>query len=104
MNREQIIARIREIKADRTSLIAQLADSDGIRARLQQERDELRSSADRWRALAEMTLWAELDSGASIKVGDRVRYMLRTYECTADHTKALTRRPTVTEYWKEVST
>ena len=52
--------------------------------------------------LKSMTLWAELDSGASIKVGDEVRYFFKTYHCIKAHTKALTRRPTDTEYWVEV--
>ena len=52
--------------------------------------------------LKNMTLWAELDSGASIAVGTEVRYFLKTYKCIKAHAKALTRRPTDSEYWEEL--
>ena len=101
--REELIARIRQIKADRTSLAARLADSDTLLAQLRQERDESAALLAHWRGLAEMTLWAELASGAAVKLGDRVRYLLCTYECVKDHTKALTRSPLNAEYWQEVA-
>lgn len=62
---------------------------------------------DAWQALIEhlqkrlhMPIWAELDLGTSIRAGDTVRYVLREYECILSHTKALTRYPGNTEYWK----
>ena len=72
-------------------------------ARLQAERDDAAAQVEKWRALAEMTRWAELSSGAAINAGDRVRHGLHTYACVKAHTKALTRSPINTEYWTTVA-
>ena len=88
---------------ERSRLRKSLLERESLIARLQQERDEASALVDRWSALAEMTMWAELDSGKTIHTGDRVRYLLRTYECVKDHTKALLRSPLNGEYWKEVA-
>lgn len=90
-----ILSRIGSIKAERTEAVTLL---ETFRQRVQ----DAESIADALRAELSITTWAELDSGASIAVGDRVRYVLKVYECTAAHTKALTRRPTVDTYWREV--
>lgn len=82
-----------------------IAERDTLREQLREKTREALDAmniAERWRARAEMTLWAELSSGASVAVGDRVRYMLRTYECIKAHSKALTRSPLSLEYWQEV--
>lgn len=49
-----------------------------------------------------LPIWAELDSGASVRAGDRVRFALHEYECIAAHTKTLARHPRNTEYWRQV--
>ena len=90
-----ILAKIAAIQADRTTLRERLQEKAQALA-------EVETMASRWKTLAEMTLWAELDSGAAISEGQRVRYLMHTYECIQAHTKALTRRPTVEQYWKEM--
>lgn len=91
-----ILSRIGAIKHERTEAI-------NLAERLQERFAEAERVAESLRAELSIPIWAELDSGASIAVGDRVRYVLRVYECTTAHTKALTRRPTVDTYWREVS-
>lgn len=66
------------------------------------EIDEKDTLIARLRMKLAMPLWAELDSGASIAVGYECRYMLHEYRCITAHTKALTRRPTNTEYWESI--
>ena len=102
--RDAAIVKVRE----RTSLRAQLADAsaerDSLRTQLADKLTELaaaNSLAARWRALADMTYWAELASGATVKSGDRVRYLGRTYECTQEHAKALLLSPQNGAYWQK---
>ena len=45
--------------------------------------------------------FAELDGGASLRMGDTVRYLLHEYVCILSHTKSLARRPTNTAYWEQ---
>jgi hypothetical protein len=91
-----ILTRIGAIKTEKAEAVT-------LAERLQQRFAEAEQLATSLRAELSIAIWAELDSGASIAVGDRVRYMLKVYECTTAHTKALTRRPTVETYWREVS-
>lgn len=87
------MSRIERARAFRRDVLDQLS---GLRA----ERVTLLEKIQR---LKSVTLWAELDSGASVAVGDEVRYMFKNYRCIKAHTKALTRRPTDTEYWEELA-
>lgn len=80
------------------------------RAEIDQERDGLNSRIAELERLKErletslsMTQWAELESGDTVNVDDEVRYMFKTYRCIKAHTKSLTRRPTNTEYWEEMT-
>lgn len=77
------------------------ADKDSISA-LQSENTRLNELYEKFKALSEMTYWAELDSGTSIAVDDVVRYFGHNYKCIQAHTKALTRYPKNTDYWEEV--
>ncbi len=94
--------RTSRITSAMTTIKARLASNASAAA----ERDSLRSQLDamtaRWQTLRDMTLWAELDSGKSIAVGDVVRYLGRNYRCTQAHTKALLRLPTNGTYWERV--
>lgn len=81
-----------------------LAERDSLREQLAEKTRALAETSgilESLRALAEMTHWAELSSGATMKEGARVRYFGRTYICIKDHTKALTRSPSNEEYWRE---
>lgn len=49
-----------------------------------------------------LPVWAELDSGVQITAGETARYMGSVFTCVASHTKALARRPTNEEFWREV--
>ena len=91
-----ILARIGTIKAEHIEAVT-------IAEQLRQRFQEAEAQVEVFRQELSITIWAELDSGASIAVGDRVRYALRVYECTEAHTKAILRRPTVEAYWRLVS-
>ena len=72
-----------------------LQAAQAVKARM----EERESLIVRLQARLHMPVWAELDSGASIRAGETVRYALAEYTCILSHTKALTRRPTNPEYW-----
>ena len=72
MNKDEIIAGIREIKA---------------------ERDTFRAARDRLQEFIDTPDWGALDSGASIKADDVYRFGLARYRVRVDHVKALIRSP-----------
>ena len=120
MNNESIrnasIQAIRRLRTEKSEAVSFRAAAETARKAAEDARDELRNQlaekiaaltesntvADKLRRLADMTLWAELDSGKSIAVGTTVRYFGRIYECIVAHTKALTRLPTNNTCWAEV--
>ncbi len=55
----------------------------------------------RFQALSTLRIWAEAETGETIPLGERMRYLGHTYECILAHEKALTRRPSNPQYWKE---
>lgn len=87
--KESIVAGIRQLRSDKTIAESRAAQFESRIAALQEK--------------LSMPIWAELESGSTVRIGTKVRYMLRVYECIAEHTKALTRLPTNGNYWQEVS-
>ena len=82
-------ARFERLKARAQTIKTERNDARGLLARAQARAEALKNA----------TYWAELDSGASIAVGDEARYLTRTYRCVQAHTKALLRAPTNGVYW-----
>lgn len=81
-----------------------LLERDSLRKQLEAKTKELTEKigiVESLQTLAEMTHWAELTSGTTIKEGEKVRYLAKTYVCIKEHTKALTRSPINGEYWME---
>lgn len=69
----------------------------------------LKQRIDAWQALIRelqdrlaIPIWAELELGAAIAAGDRVRYLLREFECIRAHEKSLLNSPANPIYWKEL--
>lgn len=73
---------------------------EALIARVSARRTLFAALQSRVRQLQDATYWAELESGANIAVGDRVRYLGRWYVCTQAHTKALLRLPSNETYWR----
>ena len=88
------------IRSALSAVRSRMNEKDSLIERLRAERDEKAALLEHFRELAEMTTWAELDSGSHIAVGVRVRHMLHVYVCVKDHTKALIRSPIDTQYWQ----
>lgn len=64
------------------------------------EREEKLKNLERRLSLP---VWAELDSSASIRVGDMVRWGNREYECILAHTKSNARHPRNEDYWQQIN-
>lgn len=94
--REELISTIRRIRAEKAS-------AESLAAEWRSKAEDFQSRMSALQEKLSIPIWAELDSGATVSVGTKVRYMLRVYECTAAHTKALTRLPTNNAYWQEVA-
>ncbi len=82
------------------ALRAKLNEREAERAGLRQS---LTAAQERLADLLSTPAWAELDAGAEIAAGERVRYFARTYECVLPHAKSLTKRPGQNECWREVA-
>ncbi len=55
------------------------------------------------KAAVSMTHWLELETGAAVAAGMRVRYFRKTYVCIKAHEKSLLHTPLDTAYWQEES-
>lgn len=94
--------RITRIVTALSNLRARLTENRQAVTERESLREQLAAVTSKWQALKAATYWAELDSGASVAVGDTVRYFGRTYSCKKAHTKALLRSPINSEYWEAV--
>jgi len=69
-----------------------------VRQRMEEKEEKLRTLEHR----LSLPVWAELESGVSVRVGDRVRWGNREYTCVIAHTKSNARHPRSGEYWQQI--
>lgn len=94
--RSGLLAAIRKLHADKVT-------AESAAAELQSRVAEFQGRITALQARLDTPSWAEIESGATVSVGAKVRYFLKTYECIETHSKALTRPPTNSAYWREAS-
>ncbi|MEG0766536.1 MAG: hypothetical protein RR482_02365 [Clostridia bacterium] len=94
--RNSLLAAVQKLRADKTAAESAMSD---WKSRAEEYGNRIIALQER----LSMPVWAELDSGATVAVGTKVRYMLKVYECTTEHTKALTRLPSNGSCWREVA-
>lgn len=70
--------------------------------RVRKQMDEREEKLKKLERKLALPVWAELDSGASVRTGDLVRVGRHEYECILAHTKSNARHPRNGDYWRQI--